>query len=159
RVVIAFTEVVELFIAGQALVETDDRVLFARVVVEEGAGGDVRACTDLGDGRRLHSHLARQRHGGTMDRVACLLLLACPQTVTHHRNCCTDCKVAKTATTLAGAALDTRCGRGFAECMAESTPQNWAAADQQLVDTLVSDDPALGAAPEAPRGARPPEIA
>ena len=42
--------------------------------------------------------------------------------------------------------------------MAESTPQNWAAADQYLVDTLVSDDPALGAALDAQRDAGLPEI-
>lgn len=42
--------------------------------------------------------------------------------------------------------------------MAESTPQNWAAADQYLVDTLVGEDPELDAALAAQHGAGLPEI-
>ena len=42
--------------------------------------------------------------------------------------------------------------------MAESIPQNWAAADQYLADTLVGDDPELDAALDAQRGAGLPEI-
>ena len=42
--------------------------------------------------------------------------------------------------------------------MAESTPRNWAAADQYLADTLVGEDPALAAALAAQRAAGLPDI-
>ncbi|MGO2683450.1 MAG: O-methyltransferase [Microbacterium sp.] len=42
--------------------------------------------------------------------------------------------------------------------MAESTPRNWAAADQYLADTLVGEDPALAAALTAQRAAGLPDI-
>ena len=42
--------------------------------------------------------------------------------------------------------------------MAESTPRNWAAADQYLAETLVGDDPALAAALAAQRAAGLPDI-
>lgn len=42
--------------------------------------------------------------------------------------------------------------------MTESTPENWAAADQFLADALVGHDPALGAALDAQRRAGLPEI-
>lgn len=42
--------------------------------------------------------------------------------------------------------------------MVESTPRNWAAADQYLADTLVGEDPALAAALTAQRAAGLPDI-